>query len=159
MTFSTADLYDAHESGVQVTEPGLLNYGGQAQFSGSIATVKTYEDNTLVRAALEEPGNGRILVVDGGGSGRCALLGDRLAELGAANGWAGVVIHGCVRDVRALAATPIGVRALGSTPRRSAKNNAGERDIPVAFKGVTFRPGEYLYADEDGILVSPAELA
>jgi regulator of ribonuclease activity A len=158
MTFSTADLYDAHEKTVQVSEPGLLNFGGRVRFSGPVSTIKTFEDNTLVRAALEEPGKGRVLVVDGGGSGRCALLGDRLADLGVRNGWAGVVIYGCVRDVAALADADIGIRALGSTPRRSAKNNAGERDIPVAFHGVTFRPGEYLYADGDGILMSPEKL-
>jgi regulator of ribonuclease activity A len=158
MTFSTADLYDAHEKTVQVAEPGLLNYGKRLRFSGPITTLKTYEDNTHVRTALEEPGNGRVLVVDGAGSGHCALLGDRLAELGAKNGWAGVVINGCVRDVATLAGTDLGIRALGSTPRRSEKNNAGQRDIPVAFRGVTFRPGEYLYADEDGILVSPEKL-
>jgi regulator of ribonuclease activity A len=120
--------------------------------------VNVYEDNVLVRAALEQPGDGRVLVVQGSGSLRCALLGDQLAALAHANGWAGVVVHGCIRDSRAIAEIPIGVKALGANPRKSAKLGAGERDVPVTFAGLEFHPGHYLYADEDGIAVCEGRL-
>lgn len=148
----TADVCDALGDLARVLEPMLADFGGVRTFSGPITTVKVHEDNTLVRRALEEPGRGRILVVDGGGSRRCALLGDQLACLGRDNGWAGVIVWGCVRDVEALAATAIGIKALGATPRRSAKHGAGQRDVPVTFGGVTFVPGEWICADTDGVL-------
>lgn len=156
--FATADLYDANEEKVQVALPMFADYGGYLTFSGPISTVKVHEDNSLVRKALEEQGEGRVLVVDGGESLRCALVGDMLAELGRDNGWAGIVVSGCIRDSAVIATIDIGVKAIGTNPRKSVKMNTGQRDIPVSFAGVTFTPGEYLYADEDGILLSKEAL-
>jgi regulator of ribonuclease activity A len=153
MHFTTADLYDAHESEAHVALPGFRNFGGRRCFHGPITTLKVHEDNALVRAALETAGQGRVLVVDGGGSLRCALVGDRLAELGRNNGWAGVIVYGCIRDAAEIGRMDFGVQALGTNPRRSVKRGAGERDIPVTFHGVTFVPGQHVYADDDGILV------
>jgi regulator of ribonuclease activity A len=163
MDFRTADLCDKYEEEVRkgevcVLEAMLNAYGGRSAFHGRIATLKLFEDNSLVRKALEAPGEGRVLVIDGGGSLRCALLGDRLAALGVANGWSGIVVYGCIRDARAIAEMDIGVMALATHPLKSIKNDSGERDVAVRFGGVTFRPGQYLYADEDGILVSAHEL-
>lgn len=154
----TADLCDAHGDRVRVVEPMFRDFGAVRVFEGSIATVKCHEDNSLVRAALEEPGNGRVLVVDGGGSKRCALVGDQLAVLGVKNGWAGVIVYGCIRDSAAIGALPLGVRALDTNPRKSVKKGAGDRDIPITFGGVTFVPGQYVYADEDGIIVADTKL-
>ncbi len=155
---NTTDLCDAYPELVQIPESIFGDFGGVVKFSGPIATVKTFEDNTLVRAALETPGRGRVLVVDGGGSMRCALLGDNLAKLGVENGWRGVVINGCLRDAEAIGELPIGVKALAVHPRKSLKNNYGWSEVPLAFAGVTFTPGHYLYADMDGIVVAPAAL-
>jgi len=124
-----------------------------------MATVKVFEDNTLVRAALETPGAGRVLVVDGGGSRRCALLGDRLAQLAIDNGWAGLIINGCIRDSREVDAMDIGVKALAAHPAKSAKRGEGQEEISVAFAGVRFEPGCFVYADADGIVVSDRALA
>jgi len=157
-SFATADLYDANEDRVQVALPMFADYGGLLAFCGRISTVKVHEDNTLVRKALEEEGEGRVLVVDGGESLRCALVGDMLAELGRDNGWQGIVVSGCIRDSAVIATIDIGVKAIGTNPRKSQKLNTGQRDIPVSFAGVTFNPGEYLYADEDGILLSKQAL-
>jgi len=159
MSFATADLYDQHEHRVLVLTPMLSDYGSKRRFSGPIATVKVFEDNSLVRAALEEPGAGKVLVVDGGGSLRCALVGDKLAELASRNGWAGLVVYGCIRDAAAIATIPIGLKAVNTNPRKSVKQGAGDRDIPVRFAGVTFTPGWFLYADEDGVLISEQSLA
>lgn len=156
--FATADLYDANEDSVQVALPMFGDFGGRLTFHGPIATVKVHEDNTLVRKALEEKGEGRVLVVDGGESLRCALVGDMLAELGRDNGWAGIIVSGCIRDSAVIATIDIGVKAIGTNPRKSLKLNAGQRDVPVSFAGVTFTPGEYVYADEDGILLSKKPL-
>jgi regulator of ribonuclease activity A len=123
-----------------------------------IATVQVLEDNVLVRQALEEPGLGRVLVIDGGGSLRCALLGDMLATLARDNGWAGVIVNGCVRDSQAIGALKVGVMALATHPRKSAKLGQGARDVPVTFAGVTFRPGQMVYADRDGIVVAARPL-
>lgn len=153
----TTDLCDT-QADLLVAEPLLADFGGAAVFGGRITTLRVFEDNTLVRAALEEPGAGRVLVVDGGGSLRCALVGDLLAALGQCNGWAGVVVNGCVRDTAELREIEFGLRALAACPRRSAKGGAGERDVPVTFAGVTFTPGHYLYADADGIVVSSVAL-
>ncbi len=158
MTFSTADLHDEHEGKVQVANVLMQGYGLKTRFSGPISTVRCFEDNSRVRAALEEQGNGRVLVVDGGASIRCALVGDKLAEMGMKNGWAGMVVYGCIRDSAVISQLDIGIKALGTNPRRSVKKGVGERDIPLDFADVTFAPGEWLYADEDGILVSPGEL-
>ncbi|MGQ0553035.1 MAG: ribonuclease E activity regulator RraA [Planctomycetota bacterium] len=157
-SFATADLCDQHGDAVRVVQPVLRDFGGRAVFSGPIATVQVHEDNSLVRAALEEPGAGRVLVVDGGGSLRCALLGDQLAALAARNGWSGVVLNGALRDTAVVGRILLGVRALASHPRRSGKAGTGLRDVPVSFAGVTFAPGEYLYADVDGLLVSARKL-
>lgn len=154
----TTDLCDAHEHEVQVAAPILRDFGGERAFSGPIATVRVYEDNVLVRQALSEPGAGRVLVVDGGGSLHCALVGDLLAELGRGNGWAGIVVNGCVRDSAELAVIALGIKALATCPRRSAKRGIGERDVPLQFAELTFIPGEYLYADADGIVVAKRKL-
>ncbi len=155
--FSTADLADAHP-GSQVAGPGLRHFGGQGRFFGPIATILCFEDNSRVRELVGTEGHGRVLVVDGGGSMQCALLGDLLGEKAVQNGWAGVVVNGCVRDTRQLGELPLGVMALESHPRRSEKRGLGEVGIPVRFAGVTFEPGWYLYADEDGLLVSAESL-
>ena len=154
MDISTADLCDDHADELQIAEPGLVTMGGVSAFGGPIATVQVLEDNVLVRQALEEPGHDRVLVVDGGGSLRCALLGDMLATLARDNGWAGIIVNGCVRDSRTIAALGIGVMALATHPRKSAKLGEGARDVPVTFAGVTFRPGAVVYADMDGIVVA-----
>ncbi len=155
--FSTCDLCDAHadanDDRLRVLPPVFASYGGRARFAGPVATVKCHEDNALVRAALAEPGAGRVLVVDGGGSQRRALVGGKLAELGAKNGWAGIVVDGCVRDAAELAASEIGIRALGLLPLPTVKRGEGQRDVPVQVQGVRLRPGEWLYADADGIVV------
>lgn len=154
-SFKTADLYDRFENEVEVAEPMLSDFGGFTTFGGVITTLKVFEDNALVKKRLEEDGEGRVLVIDGAGSPRTALLGDQLAKLAESNGWAGIVIHGCIRDVEEVADLDLGVKALGSTPRKSGKRGTGEIDVPVHFAGVTFRPGHFLYADPDGILVAP----
>lgn len=159
----TADLLDAHEDHLRqghlhVVTPMFRSFGGRRAFHGAIATLKLFEDNSLVRNAVEQPGGGRVLVIDGGGSLRCALVGDQLAKLAAANGWAGIVVYGCIRDARTLAGIDIGIFALDTHPLKTIKRNIGDADIPVSFGGVTFEPGWYLYADEDGVIVSAAEL-
>lgn len=156
--FKTADLCDAHSAVLQVCEPLFLRFGGKPRFSGPVATVKCFEDNSLVRAALGEPGQGRVLVVDAGGSRRCAMLGDLLAAMAVNNGWAGVLMNGLIRDSVAIDAMPIGLRALGAHPLKSEKHGVGQRDVAVRFAGVLFEPGAYLYADEDGVLCSPTAL-
>jgi regulator of ribonuclease activity A len=149
---TTSDLFDANP-GAASCETQLRQFGAVRCFSGRIATVRCLEDNVLLRAAVSEPGNGRVLVVDGGGSFRCALLGDNIAELAVSNGWAGVVVNGCVRDVVALSELPIGIKALGTNPRPSGKTGAGEVDVPITFGGAEFAPGATLHADDDGVIV------
>lgn len=156
--FKTTDLCDAHGDELLVLEPLFRDFGGNPAFAGPISTVKVLDDNALVRQALEEPGKGRVLVVDGAGSLRCALVGDILAGLGQRNGWAGVVVYGCVRDSAELARIAIGVKALATHPRRSVKRGEGQRDIPVSFAGATLLPGQFLYADADGIVVAERDL-
>ncbi|SFH45907.1 ribonuclease E activity regulator RraA [Modicisalibacter xianhensis] len=153
----TPDICDAHPD-VQILDPVFANFGGVEAFCGPVRTVKCFEDNSRVKEAVAEPGEGAVLVVDGGGSLRCALLGDMLAEKAADNGWAGVIVYGCVRDVDVLADTELGVQALGAHPRRSEKHGEGQRDITVTFAGVTLRPGQWLYADNNGILVAETRL-
>ncbi len=152
-SFATTDLCDAHPE-IQVCDPVFQAFGGNPRFSGPIATLKVYEDNTLVKQAVESPGEGRVLVVDGQGSLESALMGDLIAASAVAQGWSGVVIHGAVRDVAALRDLPLGALALGSNPRKSAKDGLGERDEPVAFGGVEFVPGQTLWADEDGVVAT-----
>ncbi len=159
MRFATADLCDRYETELQVLAPGFRDYGGSEGYSGPIATVKVHEDNSLVRAALETAGEGRVLVVDGGGSLRCALVGDGLAALAQQNGWAGLLVYGCIRDAAAIAGIPIGLKALDTHPRKSVKQGRGDRGIPVCFSGVTFVPGAHLYADRDGVVVASRPLA
>lgn len=154
MNLLTTDLCDAHEDQVRVVEPMFTSFGGHPAFHGRIATLKLFEDNSLVRKALESPGDGRVLVIDGGGSLRRALVGDQLAALSVNNGWTGIVVYGCIRDSRAIGEMEIGVFAVATHPMKTLKKNTGETDIPVTFGGVTFTPGEWLYADEDGVIVS-----
>jgi regulator of ribonuclease activity A len=163
MSLQTADLCDQHEAAVRdgsirVAAPMFRSYGGRATFHGAIATVKVFEDNSLVRSALETPGAGRVLVIDGGGSLRCALVGDQLARLAERNGWAGIVVNGCIRDAEAIAGIGVGVFALATHPLKSIKRGAGEVDVVLSFGGVRIAPGEFLYADADGVLISPTEL-
>jgi regulator of ribonuclease activity A len=156
--FATADLCDAFPQLIQVVEPLFREYGGVTRFSGPIDTLRAFEDNTLVRQALESAGHGRVLVVDGGGSLRCALVGGKLAALAHSNGWAGLLINGCVRDCAELRETPVGIRALQACPMRSEKKGGGERGRKLRFAGVEFSPEHYLYADEDGILLAARNL-
>jgi regulator of ribonuclease activity A len=156
--FTTADLCDEFGSLVRVAEPLFKDYGGLGSFCGPLATVRVFEDNVLVREALEEEGGGQVLVVDGGGSTRCALIGDKLARMAHEHGWAGIVVNGGVRDSAELAGVPVGVKALHAVPRRSGKERVGDRDVPVSFAGISFEPGEYLYADADGIVVAERAL-
>jgi regulator of ribonuclease activity A len=160
MHYITPDLCDAYPELVQVVEPMFNNFGGRDSFGGEIVTLKVFEDNSLVREQLSQvgKGKGKVLVVDGGGSFRCALLGDMLAEMACTNGWEGIVIYGCVRDVDALAQTDIGVQALASHPLKSHKRGVGELNVAVTFGGVKFHPGHYVYADNNGIVVSPSPL-
>jgi regulator of ribonuclease activity A len=158
MYVSTADLCDFAPDQCRVADPIFHAFGGKPGFSGRIVTVTAPEDNSLVRASLEEPGVGKVLVVDGGGSYRCALLGDRLGLLAVQNGWNGVIVHGCVRDSAALAKLHLGVCALGTSPRKSKKEGRGERDVVLYFAAVAWKPGEYVYVDEDGIVLAAEPL-
>ena len=154
MDYMTTDLCDAHEDKVRVVEPMFASYGGKLAFHGPISTLKLFEDNSLVRRAVESPGAGRVLVIDGGGSLRRALVGDQLAALAVKNAWAGIVVYGCIRDSRAIGDMDIGVIALDTHPMKTVKRNVGEADITVTFGGVSFVPGEWIYIDEDGVIVS-----
>jgi regulator of ribonuclease activity A len=157
--FATTDLLDAHEAevesgAVQVLQPGLIALGRVLAFSGPVVTLKLFEDNSLLADLVKAPGEGRVAVVDAGGSLRCGVFGGNLAVTAARNGWAGIVIYGCARDADEVDACEIGVRALALNPRRSIKRGEGQRDIPVTFLGATIRPGHWLYADRDGVIVS-----
>lgn len=163
MTFKTPDLLDNNEAAtrsgsVRVVAPMFRPYGGRRVFSGQIVTLKLFEDNSLVREALAADGEGKVLVIDGGGSLRCALVGDQLAILANASGWEGIVVYGCIRDSGDIGGIDLGVRALDTHPLKSVKKGAGDRDLAVSFGGVTFRPGEWIYVDEDGIVVSEQAL-
>ncbi len=144
---------DGHGDTLRVLPPIFRDFGGRTRFAGSVSTVKCFEDNSFVKAALDEPGGGRVLVVDGGGSLRRALVGGNVAAAAARNGWAGVIVHGCVRDAAELAQTEVGIRALALLPLPTEKRNAGERDVAVQIGGTWVRPGDRLYADADGIVV------
>lgn len=159
MSNKTTDICDQHSERLRIATPIFTDYGGRKVFEGTVVTVKVFEDNSLVRAALEEAGEGRVLVVDGGGSMRCALMGDQLAAMAQRNGWAGVIVYGCIRDSADIATIEVGVKALQTHPLRSVKKGVGERDVPVTFAGITIRSGDYLYADEDGVIVADAALA
>lgn len=153
MGIATADLYDEHGEDLQSLALQLRSFGARSAFDGPIRTVRCFEDNALVKSVLATPGEGAVLVVDGGGSLQTALMGDMIAASAVSNGWAGVVIHGGIRDRVAIDALPLGVKALGTNPRKSAKQGTGEQDVTVEFGGVVFRVGAHLYSDADGILV------
>lgn len=158
MNFTTADLCDAFPDSVKVAEPVLVRFGGLSRFGGPIETIRVFEDNGLIRATLETPGEARVLVVDGGGSIRTALVGGRLATLAQTNGWAGLVVNGCVRDSAEIEGIAIGIRALTTSPMKSSKTGAGIRGSPVTFAGLVFTPGHYLYSDADGLLLASRSL-
>ena len=157
-SFATCDLCDVHKNdgsgAFRVLPPVFRDFGAVHRFSGPVVTVKCFEDNSLVKAAVDSAGEGRVLVVDGGGSLRRALLGGNLGAAAARNGWAGVVIDGCVRAVAELAASNTGIRALAAMPLPTEKRNEGQRDVAVQIQGLWVRPGDWLYADEDGIVVA-----
>ncbi len=157
--YATADLVDAHESILQSCALPFRRYGGRARFGGRVRTLRTFEDNARLKQLVSSPGEGAVLVVDGGGSLRAALVGDVVAGLAYSNGWAGLVLWGAVRDTAALAGLDIGILALGSNPWKSGKSGAGHVDGPVSFGGATFRSGDWVYADEDGLVVSPQALS
>lgn len=158
MTWTTSDLYDAHGEELQITGSLFTSFGGRAQFAGAIETVRCHEDNSRVKELLGTEGHGRVLVVDGSGSLRCALLGDLIAASAVKHGWAGLLIHGAVRDVEALAKMELGVYALGSVPRKSVRRDEGSAGLTVSFAGVIFEPGAFLYADRTGIVVAKRRL-
>lgn len=159
MDFKTADLLDDHEDKpLQVVQPGFHNFGGRNKFYGEIVTIKIHEDNSLVRELVAMDGQGKVLVVDGGGSTRCALLGDMLAEKAAKNGWTGVIVYGLIRDSVDIGQMDIGVKALGTIPLKSVKRGFGVKGESVHFHDVTFTQGHYVYSDEDGMIVSPVKL-
>ncbi len=155
--FITPDLCDAYPE-VEVLEPMFNNYGGKESFGGEVVTIKCHEDNSLVKENVDKPGHGKVMVVDGGGSLRNALLGDMLAEKAAKNGWEGLVINGCIRDVDVIMETPLGVQALATNPRKTEKKGIGEMNVPVKFAGVHIAPGMFIYADNNGIIVSEKAL-
>ena len=157
MNFRTTDLLDDHPD-LEACDAGLGHYGGLRRFSGPAVTVKCFEDNSLARELLKTPGGGRVLVIDGGGSRRCALVGDLLAAAGQSNGWAGIVVDGCVRDSVVLSTLAIGVMALGIQPRRSEKHGQGVQGVPIDVLGARIRPGDWVYADEDGVVVAARSL-
>ena len=159
MTILTADLCDEFAADIQVADPIFRIYGGRRNFGGQVVTVRVFEDNPLIRSALEEAGSRRVLVVDGGASQRCALLGGNIARLASENGWSGVVINGCIRDRAEVDATDIGVRALNTCPRKSRKQGLGDKGVDLFFAGMDVRPGDYIFADEDGIVVSGRDLS
>lgn len=150
---ATADLVDDIGPDVRSCDLQFRQFGGRAQFAGRITTVRCFQDNALLKSVLSEPGNGGVLVVDGDGSLHTALVGDVIAGLGRDNGWTGLIVNGAVRDASTLRTLDIGVKALGTNPRKSTKTGAGERDVPLEFGGVVFRPGETAYSDDDGIVV------
>ncbi|MCF8258518.1 MAG: ribonuclease E activity regulator RraA [Flavobacteriales bacterium] len=158
MPQATADLCDKHIDRLQVLDPMLTDFGGFGLFEGEIHTLKVFEDNSLVRTALEKDGTGKVLVIDGGGSFRCALVGDQLAALAVEHNWRGMIVYGCVRDIRMMMEMELGIKALASTPVKSIKRNEGQENITVRFGGVDFIPGHYLYADEDGVVVAECPL-
>jgi len=163
MTWLTCDLCDANEArladgSLAVLPPIFASFGKQAAFAGPAKTLKVFEDNVLVRATLETPGNGQVLVVDGGGSLRCALVGGNLGVLAEKNGWAGIIVNGCIRDTLEINACNIGVRALATHPQRSMRKGAGDADLKVVIAGVAVHPGDWVYADVDGVLIAREKL-
>ncbi|WP_419834725.1 ribonuclease E activity regulator RraA [Endozoicomonas atrinae] len=157
MSFTTPDLCDDFPN-IQVVDPGFRSFGGRDVFGGEIVTIKCHEDNSRVREQVFGDGHGKVLVIDGGGSLRRALLGDMLAEQAVSNGWQGIIVYGCIRDVEVIAQLPLGVKALAAHPMKTDKKGLGETDIPVRFHGADFFPGHFLYADLNGIVVSADRL-
>ncbi len=158
MDFATTDLSDEHEAALRYLEGAWRDFGGKAAFHGPITTIATFEDNSKIREAVQNVGNGHVLVVDGGASRRCALFGGNLAQLAAQNGWAGILINGCVRDVDELVAEAVGIKALATHPRKSVKRGRGDVDVPLHFGGIHIAPGDYLYADRDGVIIAEKPL-
>jgi len=160
MAFTTADLCDRYseQENFQIAEPLFRHFGSKRQFCGRVTTLKVFEDNSMLRSTLQEAGSDRVLVVDGGGSRRCALFGEKLAALAVENGWQGIVIYGCIRNIDAVDQLPIGLVALGTYPLCSRKHGHGERDVMITFAGVNFKKDHYLYADSDGIVVAETKL-
>ena len=158
MKFVLPDLCDQYGDSLRVLSPMLKNFGGNNCFHGKISTIKCHEDNSFVADAVREEGGGSVLVVDGGGSSRCALLGDNLAAIAASNSWAGIIVFGCVRDVAVLKDISLGIQAIAPHPMKSVKRQVGLRDVEVSFGGVSFIPGQYVYADDNGVIVSEDEL-
>ena len=158
VNYSTPDLCDDNPELVRVLEPMLANFGGRESFGGEIVTIKCHEDNSLVKENAGKPGQGKVMVVDGGGSLRRALLGDMIAENAVKNGWEGLIIYGCIRDVDAIGELDLGVQALATIPVKTDKRGIGDLNVPVTFGGVTFNPGEYVYADNNGVIVSASAL-
>ncbi len=158
MKISTPDLCDAYPDSVNIAEPIFRSYGAKPSFGGQIVTVKCFEDNSRVKELAATNGNAKVMVVDGGGSLKRALLGDLIAESARENNWEGVIINGCIRDVDVIADIGIGVKALNCIPLKTERKGLGETNIPVSFAGVIFNPGEYVYSDETGIIVSASEL-
>lgn len=154
MTISTPDLCDEYGDTVRVAEPVFKHFGGVRQFGGEIVTVKCFEDNSKVAEMVRSSGNGRVLVVDGGGSSRRSLLGDQLATLAQENNWQGILIYGYIRDIEEIETMPIGVVALGAVPRKTEKRGLGEVNLDIQIAGLTVKPGEYLYADGSGVIVA-----
>lgn len=153
MTTATADLYDERGDALDSLALQLQDIGGRVAFDGPIRTVRCHRDNALVKATLATPGDGAVLVIDGAGSLASALVGDLIAASAVDNGWAGIIVHGAIRDREAIGRLALGVKALGSNPRKSSKEGAGELDVPVEIAGVVFRPGAHVWADADGVLV------
>lgn len=158
MIISTPNLCDAHPELIRVVDPVFKNYGDKSSFGGEIVTVKCFEDNSRVKELANTEGTGKVMVVDGGGSLKKALLGDLIAQSAADNGWAGFIIFGCIRDVEPIGTMKIGVKALNSIPLKTERKGVGEKDILITFAGVTFNPGEFVYSDETGIIVSSEQL-
>jgi regulator of ribonuclease activity A len=154
----TADLCDTHGQDLASCDIQFRQYGGRARFQGEIVTINSHEDNAILKQVVAEAGHGKVLVVDAGGSVHCAMLGDNMAARAQANGWEGIIINGAVRDTVALAALDIGIKALGTNPRRSHKHGAGQLNVPVSFGGVVFSPGATLTSDEDGVVVLPQRI-
>jgi len=152
------EICDIYPQSVRILEPSLINFGGRDTFYGEIVTIKTFEDNSKVREQVFQDGTGKVLVVDGGGSIRHALLGDMLAQAASDNHWSGIIINGCIRDVNAMAVIDVGVKALGAHPLKTDKRGIGDVDVAICFGGVSFHPGEYVYADNNGVLVSEKPL-
>ena len=158
MEIATADLWDEHTTALKVVHLELKNYGRKTAFCGEIVTLKVYEDNSYVRKTLEESGTGKVLVVDGGGSKRCALVGDNIAKLAMDNGWEGIIIYGCIRDAKVIATLDVGIKAIGTCPVKSRKQNVGSKGETLRIAGTEIVHGDYMYSDEDGVLLSKEKL-